>query len=95
MRNGARTPHTPGRFETALAALPEGTFFGVADGRRYVVTKTMFADGKSIKLVAEELGGPDYISLNWYALKTGGRLKPCEMPEAKVRDFVDALVPGA
>jgi len=43
----------------ALAALPTGTFTGTANGRRYVTTKSTFAGGKSIKLVAEELGGTD------------------------------------
>ena len=80
-------------FGAQLATLPLGTFFGTAHGRRYVVTKSAFACGKSIKLVAEELGGTDYISLNWYHLASGPRLKPCEMPAAKVRDFVYALVP--
>lgn len=78
-------------FAAALNALPVGTFFGMAHGRRYVVTKSTFAGGKSIKLVAEELGGSDYISLNWYTLDAGARLRPCEMPAAKVRAFVDAL----
>lgn len=78
-------------FAARLAALPEGTFNGTAHGRRYVVTKSSFSGGKSVKLVAEELGGTDYISLNWYDLKTGGALRPCEMPESKVRAFVDAL----
>ena len=58
-----------------------------------MVTKTAFAGGRSIKLVAEELGGTDYISLNWYDLGAGARLKPCEMPAAKVIAFVQALVP--
>lgn len=80
-------------FATALAALPLGTFKGTAMGRRYVVTKSAYAGGKSIKLVAEELGGTDYISLNWYDLAAGQRLKPCEMPAAKVTAFVLALVP--
>ncbi|WP_415405305.1 hypothetical protein [Tateyamaria sp. SN3-11] len=62
-------------------------------GRRYVVTKSAYAGGKSIKLVSEELGGTDYISLNWYDLAAGKRLKPCEMPAAKVTAFVLALVP--
>ncbi|WP_299546704.1 hypothetical protein [uncultured Tateyamaria sp.] len=79
-------------FTTALAALPDGTFFGTVGGRRYVATKSLFAGGKSVKLVAEELGGTDYISLNWYDIGPGGRLKPCEMPEAKVRSFVERLV---
>jgi glutamine amidotransferase-like uncharacterized protein len=81
------------RFGTTLAALPNGTFFGTAAGKRYVTTKSTFSGGRSIKLVAEELGGPDYISLNWYDLASGARLKPCEMPAAKVIDFTLALVP--
>lgn len=80
-------------FATALAALPKGTFTGMAAGRRYVVTKSEFSGGKSIKLVAEELGGTDYISLNWYDLAAGAQLKPCEMPAAKVAEFVLALAP--
>lgn len=80
-------------FAAALAALPVGTFTGTAARRRYVATKSVFSGGKSIKLVAEELGGNDYISLNWYDLASGARLKPCEMPAAKVTDFVLALVP--
>ena len=78
-------------FAAALAALPTGTFTGTADGRRYVVTKIAFARNRAIKLVAEERGGSDYISLNWYALTSGGLLRPCEMPEAKVRRFVEHL----
>ncbi|MEL6889499.1 MAG: hypothetical protein AAFO86_12440 [Pseudomonadota bacterium] len=80
-------------FAAALAALPTGTFFGVAHGRCYVVTKTVLGDGRTTKLVAEELGGTDYISLNHFALRSGARLKPCEMPEAKVRAFVLDLIP--
>ncbi|WP_299152125.1 hypothetical protein [uncultured Tateyamaria sp.] len=73
--------------------MPHGTFTATAYGRRYVVTKSSFAGGKSIKLVAEELGGPDYISLNWYDLASGAQLRPCEMSDQKVRAFVDAARP--
>ena len=79
-------------FATALAALPAGTFHGTAHGRRYVVTKSQFNHGRSVKLVAEELGGPDYISLNWYDTG-GGLLRPCEMPADKVTAFVMDLRP--
>lgn len=75
-------------FLTAFDALPVGTFTGTAHGRRYVVTRQDFSDGGSQKLVAEELGGSDYISLNLYRLASGARLKPCEMPKQKVVDFV-------
>lgn len=80
-------------FASALAALPTSTFRGTADGRRYIVTKSVLGQGRNTKLVAEELGGTDYISLNYFDLGSGPRLKPCEMPEAKVRRFVCALTP--
>ncbi len=78
-------------FLTAFDHLPNGTFTGVSEGRRYVVRRQDFSGGASQKLVAEELGGKDYISLNLYRLKSGARLKPCEMSEEKVRQFVMTL----
>lgn len=80
-------------FETALLALPAHTFTGTAHARRYIVTKTLFNAAKSIKLVAEELGGPDYVSLNFYRLSRGSKLRPCEMSTGKVTDFVLNLRP--
>jgi len=80
-------------FAAALTALPTGTFYGTAQGRRYVVTKSVLAHGRTTKLVAEELGGGDYISLNHFALASGPRLKPCEMSAAKVTAFVLSLAP--
>jgi hypothetical protein len=42
-----------------------------------------------MKLYAEELGGPDRVSLNIYAPPAGEpALKPCEMPLDKVTAFV-------
>jgi hypothetical protein len=81
-------------FRAALARISEGYCEGASGGRRYRVEKTLYADGRSLKLVAWELGGTDYISLNLYRL-SGGRdmLKPCEMPEAKVRAFVLGFEP--
>ena len=78
-------------FRRALDRIPEGYSEGCHDGRRYRVGKTVLAGGRSVKLVAWELGGPDYISLNLYHLTSGDRLRPCEMAEAKVRDFVIGL----
>ncbi|WP_338549178.1 hypothetical protein [Roseovarius phycicola] len=73
-------------FLDAFDALPKGVFAGQSHGRRYVVTRQV--SGSVQKLVAEELGGSDYISLNLYRLASGARIKPCEMPEQKVVDFV-------
>ncbi|WP_347312166.1 hypothetical protein [Defluviimonas sp. SAOS-178_SWC] len=83
-----------GVFRAALDAIPEGYSEGWFDGRRYRIEKTVFTGGRSVKLVAQELGGRDYISLNHYRLDEGDKLKPCEMAEAKVRAFVTGLRRG-
>ncbi len=84
----------PEGFLTAFFALPTGTFTGRADAKRYVASRQVLAGGKSHKLVAHELGGTDYISLNLYQTRNSGALlRPCEMPARKVVDFVLALIP--
>ncbi|EBA15104.1 hypothetical protein RSK20926_04452 [Roseobacter sp. SK209-2-6] len=88
MKTGGLTP-----FLAALEALPQGSFTGHAQGRRYQILRQSFARGKAEKLVAYELGGSDYISLNLYHLEAGPILKPCEMPVQKVIDFTCALTP--
>lgn len=80
-------------FSNAVTALPEGTSKGSAQGHRYVVTKTLFNKGRSVKVAAEELAGSDYISMNYYFLSNGPLLKPCEMSVAKVVTFVLRFVP--
>ncbi len=83
----------PGDIAHLLQALPLGTSTGTAHNRRYVATRSLFNAGKSTKLVAEELGGTDYISLNFYDLASGPRLKPCEMPASKVIAFLRSYQP--
>ena len=80
-------------FVAAFDAMPEGGYGGTYEGKRYRVTKTLMATGRSQKLEAEELGGNDYISFNLYRLADGtALLKPCEMPEEKVIAFVLGVV---
>lgn len=76
-----------------LDNIPIGAGTGRYDGRRYLVTRSEFASGKSQKLVARELGGTDYISLNFYALKDSARLYPCEMLAEKVISFLRGYLP--
>ena len=79
-------------FVAAFDLLPIGGYGGTYEGRRYRVSKTQMSHGRSQKLEAEELGGPDYISFNLYRLATGqALLKPCEMPAEKVVAFVMGL----
>lgn len=75
-----------------LATLPMGAFRGRSQGLDWLVVRTVMAGGGSEKLVARALDGTDYISLNLYRLDAGPRLRPCEMPAAKVADFVADLV---
>lgn len=75
-----------------LQQIPEGYSEGRYNGKKYGITKTTFNHGKSFKLYAEELGGNDFISLNYYITTKQEFLKPCEMPEVKVIDFLKNLV---
>jgi peptide-methionine (S)-S-oxide reductase len=71
-----------------LEAIPEGYSEGQYRGRRYGIRKESFNGGRSLKLFAQELGGSDYISLNYYQTRQREWLKPCEMPEDKVLGFL-------
>ena len=82
-----------GAFLIAWNALPVGSFEAIYQNRRYGVTKTERAGNRQAWIWAEERGGPDRISANLYRLKSGARLKPCEMPEQKVIDFVLGVKP--
>lgn len=71
-----------------IAKIPLGASKVNYKGKKYLVTKTDFNQGRSTKVYAEELGGNDFISFNFYQTKKGENLKPCEMPTEKVFDFL-------
>ncbi|MGI9393569.1 MAG: hypothetical protein ACR2OY_02885 [Boseongicola sp.] len=80
-------------FLRAFDLLPVGGYGGTFQGKRYRITKRQMSNGRSQKLEAEELGGPDYVSFNLYRLATGQvLLKPCEMAEDKVVEFVLGVI---
>lgn len=69
--------------------IPTGYSEGHFAGRRYGLRKEISGDKRRSNLIANELGGNDYISLNFYRLSSGeAKLKPCGMPQAKVVKFV-------
>jgi len=72
-----------------IRKLPVGYSEVIYLKRKYGVTRTDFNKGKSSKVYAEELGGNDFISLNFYVTEGGEHLKPCEMPTKKVIDFLN------
>ena len=71
-----------------LNRVDEGYSEGYYNSQKYGITKTTFNNGKSIKFYAEELGGNDFVSLNYYITKSKELLKPCEMAEQKVIHFL-------
>ena len=75
-------------FYTKLLSLPNGANDVYYLGKRYLLRKETLLDGKLLKIYAEELGGNDVVSGNYYSSMKGGILKPCEMSEQKVIDFV-------
>ncbi len=75
-------------FFKRLLSLPEGASYVHYNGRRYLLCKETLLDGRLIKLYAEALGDNDIVSGNYYTTLKNGLLKPCEMSDEKVIDFV-------
>ena len=75
-------------FYKKLLALPNGANHIFYNHKRYLLRKETLLEGKLLKVYAEELGGNDIVSGNYYPTMKGGMLKPCEMSDAKVLDFV-------
>jgi hypothetical protein len=75
-------------FYTNLLALPNGANDVHYHSKLYLLRKETLLDGKLLKVYAEELGGNDIVSGNYHPTIKGGMLKPCEMSELKVIDFM-------
>ena len=71
-----------------LDNIPPGYTLVTYQNRTYGLQRTDFNAGRSSKVYAEELGGTDFISFNYYRTAAGEYLKPCEMAEEKVRAFL-------
>jgi hypothetical protein len=78
------------QFHTTISTLPDGAYDVHYHDKRYALTKSTHLKGKLIKLYAKKLGTNDFISLNYYPFLKNG-LKPCEMSEKRVKDFILGL----
>ena len=76
------------QFYKKLQQLPDGANDVFYKGKRYLLRKETLLNDKLIKLYAKELGGNDIISGNYYPTIKGGTLKPFEMSDIKVIEFV-------
>ena len=75
-------------FYTKLLALPNGAYDVVYLNTRYLLRKETLLNGKLLKIYAERLDQIDIVSGNYYPTIKEGTLKPCEMTDIKVIDFV-------
>lgn len=75
-------------FYMKLLILPNGANDVCYQNKRYLLRKETLLAGKLIKIYAEALGGNDIVSGNYYSTMKDGMLKPCEMSDKKVIDFV-------
>ena len=78
-------------FHKKLLTLEDGSYDVLYYNKRYLLSKQTQLNSKLIKLYAEELGDNNFISLNYYPLIGDGLLRPCEMPDDKVIDFILCL----
>jgi len=72
-----------------IQGLQKGYSEVIYNGKKYGVTRSEFNKGNSFKVYAEELGGNDFISLNYYITSSNEKLKPCEMEAKKVIHFLN------
>jgi hypothetical protein len=79
-------------FHNKLLNLNNGAYDVLYHDKRYLLRKETLLNSKLIKLYANELGGTNFISLNYYPSIKNGLLKPCEMPQEKVINFILELI---
>jgi len=79
------------KFHKNIRQLPLGSYYCYFKQSKYLLTKQYYAQGKIIKIYAQELKGNDIVSGNYYPSIKGGLLKPCEMSDKKVINFVNSL----
>jgi peptide-methionine (S)-S-oxide reductase len=75
-------------FHDKILKIDNGAYDVIAYKRRYLLRKKTRLEGRLIKLYTEELCGNDFIPLNYYPQLQNGLLKPCEMPQEKVIQFI-------
>lgn len=76
-----------------IQSISVGDSFYSYKNQKYLVTKSVFNNGKSLKVFAKNLATKDFISFNYYITSKEAKLKPCEMEVFKVIDFLQFATP--
>jgi hypothetical protein len=89
MRPGAdRTPDH--ELDALIGAIPEGWSRVQIAGQSWAITRTTRAQGQVISVDAERLGDSEHLGANVWITSGGSVLKPCEVPEERVMQFLRA-----
>ena len=75
-------------FHEKVLSFDDGAYDVLYEERRYLFRKETHLKGKLIKIYAESLADTHFISLNYYPQTANGLLKPCEMSDEKVIEFI-------
>ncbi len=76
--------------DALIERIPEGWSRAQIAGRSWGVTRTTRAGGKVISVDAERLGDTEQLGANVWITSEGAILRPCEVPEEKVMQFLRA-----
>ena len=79
-------------FTKNIYEIPKGYSEMIYEGEKYGVTRTDFNNGKSLKVFAQQLGGSNIVSFNFYVTSSSENLFPCEMPKEKVIHFLRNVI---
>lgn len=76
--------------DTLLETIPEGWSRTTLAGDAWGVRRSTHAGGKVISVTAERLGGTEQLGANVWITSEGPILRPCEVPEEKIMEFLRA-----
>lgn len=78
--------------DALIGAIPEGWSRTRIAGQTWGVTRTTRAGGKVISIDAERLGAAEGLGANVWFTADGAVLRPCEVSEERVMQFLRAAV---
>ena len=76
--------------DSLIGAIPEGWTRVQVAGQGWGITRTTRAGGKTISFDAQRLGNKEQLGANVWVTSEGSILRPCEVPEEKVMQFLRA-----
>jgi hypothetical protein len=86
--NGSMNEESDQELDALIRAIPEGWTRVQIAGQGWGITRTTRAGGKAISFDAERLGDKEQLGANVWTTSEGLVLRPCEMPEEKVMQFL-------